>query len=341
MSETNDRMDILCPTCGEVSLTKEDLEGMTILKDGALIMTFSCPTCGRAMAYEIPFADDEDSDFSPLLDSMCELTFVSRDELIEIDFDDLEGELEELVEEAEAAVEEAGAELEEAEAAVEETEAIVEEAVVEAEVEVEAEEPELEAEEPIEPQPEVEAELEDPKEEAKAPASPLDYGLMAETVAEPEELAEPVEAPAKPEAAAEPDPTADVRNLFEKMDQCKDVSNVIGEPTAPPKPDLGDMVPDIDGEKPVAPPPVSKVPERGVTDADGNKVILNYSTTPNSGMVVMGYQIRPKERRASKMTLSEFEKAQLEYFHRQLEQLGSVDEAIDEIDSGYRPSEDE
>ncbi|MCR5846451.1 MAG: ZPR1-type zinc finger protein [bacterium] len=327
MSETNDRMDILCPNCGEVSLTKEDLEGMTILKDGALIMTFSCPTCGRAMAYEIPFADDEDSDFSPLLDSMCELTFVSRDELIEIDFDDLEGELEELVEEA-------GAELEEAESAAEEAENKVEEAVGE------DGEPEPDAEPESEPEPEPELEVE-PEPEPETTASPLDCGLMAETVAEPEELAEPVEAPVEPEESVGSDPAADVRTLFEKMDQCKDVSNVIGEPTTPPKPDLGDTVPSIDGERPVAPPPVSKVPERGVTDADGNKVILNYSTTPNSGMVVMGYQIRPKERRTSKMTLSEFEKAQLEYFHRQLEQLGSVDEAIDEIDSGYRPSEDE
>ncbi len=69
---------------------------------------------------------------------------------------------------------------------------------------------------------------------------------------------------------------------------------------------------------------------------------INYMTMGNDSMVTFGIELDAKRGPAGGQPAkvaphepTDEEKARLEYFHRQLESLETVDDAIDEIESGY------
>lgn len=72
-----------------------------------------------------------------------------------------------------------------------------------------------------------------------------------------------------------------------------------------------------------------------------DKVPLNisYMAVGNNPMMTFGVQLEPKGEAPSAnkkpTTPSEEDKARIEYFHRQIESLDTVDDAIDEIETGY------
>ncbi len=72
------------------------------------------------------------------------------------------------------------------------------------------------------------------------------------------------------------------------------------------------------------------------------KVPLNisYMAVGNNPMMTFGVQLDSKQKASSPenaqpRTPTEEDKARIEYFHRQLESLDTVDDAIDEIETGY------
>ncbi len=72
-----------------------------------------------------------------------------------------------------------------------------------------------------------------------------------------------------------------------------------------------------------------------------DKVPLNisYMAVGTNPMMTFGVQLEPKGEAPSAKTKpttpSEEDKARIEYFHRQIESLDTVDDAIDEIETGY------
>lgn len=75
---------------------------------------------------------------------------------------------------------------------------------------------------------------------------------------------------------------------------------------------------------------------------EGRKLNIRYTVLGTNSMatygVEMGHRLRTekqKQQSQAEYTPTDEDLAKLEYFHRQLESLDTVDEAIDEIDTGY------
>lgn len=89
------------------------------------------------------------------------------------------------------------------------------------------------------------------------------------------------------------------------------------------------------------PSPDSSSEAQQAKQAKEDKVPLNisYMAVGNNPMMTFGVQLEPKGEAPSAnkkpTTPSEEDKARIEYFHRQIESLDTVDDAIDEIETGY------
>ena len=74
----------------------------------------------------------------------------------------------------------------------------------------------------------------------------------------------------------------------------------------------------------------------------GRGIGIRYTTIRPDSMFRFNMEISPRvDGRRIPAELDEEQLAMMEYFHRQLESLDTVDEAIDEIDSGYNLSDGE